>query len=344
MSALDAPMAAHAWHTNTAPALQAWGLPPGGELKLLSHSENATYRVSDPAGTGHCVLRLHQPGMRSLAHIASEVAWIGALRDTGLVHTPELVPTRTGERVACFTDGQGRAQHAVMFEYIAGGPPPAQSLERTFAELGRLSARLHQHARQWKRPQGFDRPAWGVEETMGRQGWWGHWRHNPQVGPREEAVLARVDAKIRQELATYDAQTARKGLIHGDMRQANLLQGEPGLYLIDFDDCGFSWELYELACSLSFIEDHPDGDALVAAWLGEYQKAHPLNADDLRAVAALVMLRRLLLVGWFGTHTHTQEAREIHTYVDGTLAIAERYLNHRFLRPAMAELHTGTFA
>ncbi len=58
-----------------------------------------------------------------------------------------------------------------------------------------------------------------------------------------------------------------------------------------------------------------------------------VDRQDLKAIPALVMLRRLLLVGWFATHTHTTEYRTIGpAFVPQTVALAERFLAGRYLR------------
>jgi Ser/Thr protein kinase RdoA (MazF antagonist) len=43
------------------------------------------------------------------------------------------------------------------------------------------------------------------------------------------------------------------------MRLANVLHDGPKTYVIDFDDCGYSWYLYDLATALTLIEDAPAG-------------------------------------------------------------------------------------
>ena len=41
--------------------------------------------------------------------------------------------------------------------------------------------------------------------------------------------------------------------------------------VIDFDDCGLSWFMYDFATTVSFIEDHPDVPALTQAWVDGYR-------------------------------------------------------------------------
>ena len=62
------------------------------------------------------------------------------------------------------------------------------------------------------------------------------------------------------------------------MRLANLLIDGGETKVIDFDDCGFSWYLYDCATALSFIEHRPDVPELVAAWVKGYRSVAPLSS------------------------------------------------------------------
>ena len=324
------------WEDEAAAALPAYGLPPDCGLERVSLSENATYKVTDPRDGRARILRLHRPGYRSLAEIRSELAWIAALQQDSDVLSPAILPTLEGRSVCTFGRGE-REQHAVLFEYLAGAEPEEARLVETFAELGAKAATVHRHAAAWEKPEGFTRPTWDIETAIGERGLWGCWKDNADVGEAERRLLVEVDRKIRRDLAAYGRPPHRWGLIHGDMRMANLIVAEGRTYLIDFDDCGFSWHLFDLGCALTFMEHHERVDELAAAWLAAYRAAISLEAADLAAAPALVMLRRLLLVGWFSTHGHAAEARTLgREYVATTLPIAERFLAGDYLRPALA--------
>ncbi len=323
---------AMSWSENGRSALQHYGLAPDSELELLRLSENATYRVRDPETGERRILRLARPGYRTGAQIESELAWIAAIRSDGVAETPAVIPTLDGRAMSRFADSVGNEQHAVLFEHIDGEALQDEALAGVFSELGATAARLHAHSGSWLPPSGFTRPVWDVETSMGVHGLWGYWRDNQFVGRSEAAVLGAVDAKIRTELEAYGAPADRYGLIHGDMRLSNFLIDRKGIHLIYFDDCGYSWHLYELACSLSFIEAHPNVATLASSWLDGYRRTATLSAADLSIAPALVMMRRMLLIGWFATHGHALEARDMaERYVPDTMEIAEAYLSDTYL-------------
>ena len=199
-----------------------------------------------------------------------------------------------------------------------------------FRVLGAVSARMHAHARAWKPPAGFDRPPWDYERTLGAGGHWGRWQDGLGMGPEELALLERLDADDpRRGSRPTGRARERFGLVHADIRLANLLVDDGHVRVIDFDDSGFAWFMYDFATTVSFMEDHPRVPELRDAWLEGYRSVAPLDRADEAELDTFVMLRRLLLVAWIGSHhTFATEAAELGAgFTAGTCALAERYLS-----------------
>ena len=198
-----------------------------------------------------------------------------------------------------------------------------------FRTLGAVSARMHAHARAWRRPPAFARPTWDYERTLGAGGHWGRWQDGLGMGPEERRLLDRLDAAIAARLEAYGQGGDRFGLVHADIRLANLLVDGGDVRVIDFDDSGFAWFMYDFATTVSFMEDHPRVPELRDAWLGGYRSVAPLDPADEAELDTFVMLRRLLLVAWIGSHhTFATEAAELGAgFTAGTCALAERYLS-----------------
>src|SRR5258707_1263175 len=77
-----------------------------------------------------------------------------------------------------------------------------------FAELGAITARMHAHARGWRRPAWFTRFRWDDDDAFGagpagRPGRWGRWRDGVGVGPAEAEVLGRLEERLRERLGAY---------------------------------------------------------------------------------------------------------------------------------------------
>jgi Ser/Thr protein kinase RdoA (MazF antagonist) len=313
-------------------ALGRFGLGDACTITLCNVSENHTYSVRDPAGGARYALRVHRPGYRTVAEIESELDWIEALRVDGVIETPGIVATVDGSRVASVSAAGTGARNVVMFDWLDGEAPDLDAgpaaLDQ-FEILGSVCARMHRHVHRWRPPAGFTRPRWDYEHSIGPRGHWGAWRDGLGIGPEELRLLERLDATIARRLGAYGQREDRFGLVHADTRLANLLVQDGHVRVIDFDDCGYSWFIYDFATAVSFMEDHPSVPELRDAWLRGYRSVAELDAASEAELATMVMLRRLLLVAWIGSHhTFAPEAAQLGAgFTAGTCALAEDYLS-----------------
>lgn len=298
-------------------ALPAYGLAEDTPLTLLNHSENETWRA------GNLILRLHRQGYHSKPEIASELAWLTALQDLPGLNAVQPLPGAQG----LVTEIDGR--FLVAFAPIEGQELQlGDDLARWFAPLGEITARLHLHARQWTPPQGFTRKRWDVETILGPQPHWGHWRQAQGLDAQGETRLGRATDALAAKLNAYGTGPEVFGLIHADLRLANLMVNGETLTAIDFDDCGFGWWAYDLASALSFIETDPRLPDLIAAWVEGYTSIAPLRLEDRAMIPSLIFLRRVLLTAWLSTRADSDTAQSLGgpAYTQGTLDLADRYL------------------
>lgn len=302
--------------------LPRFGLRGDAALRLINRSENHTWQAGD--GAGRLILRVHRAGYHARDEIAAELAWLQALQGLQGVR---CVRPRVARDGALLHQAGGR--HVVAFEPIAGREPdPGDDLRRWFAELGRVTARLHAHARHWSRPAGFRRKRWDADTILGPAPHWGDWRAAPGLEAAAVPVLQRLASDLRARLAAYGDGPEVFGLVHADLRLANLLIDDAGLWVIDFDDCGLSWWMYDFAAAVSFIEIDPRLPDLAALWAGGYRSAGRMTAADEAMLPVLVMLRRLLLTAWIGTRADSDTAQALGGagYTRGTVTLAERFL------------------
>ncbi|MGD9618702.1 MAG: phosphotransferase enzyme family protein [Mycolicibacterium sp.] len=313
-------------------ALPAYGRDPDTPLHLLSLSENATYLVN---GGDPMVLRVHRPGYHSLAGIRSELTWMAALRAETPVATPELIRTVGGDDVvSAVVDGTRLHVDAVTF--INGCTAEQAPTAVGFDELGRLSAHMHDHAGRWPPPGFFTRFRWDVDATLGPQARWGDWRAAPGLTGDDLAAVERAAAQVAVRLNEFGQAPDRFGLIHADLRMANLMvnpagaQSNSAITVIDFDDCGWSWHLADLGAVVSFIEHAPEAEQMIVGWLRGYREVRDLPASHLGMIPTFVMLRRLMLTAWVASHADADAAL---AFTDGfaacTAELSRRYLGDR---------------
>jgi Ser/Thr protein kinase RdoA (MazF antagonist) len=322
-----------------ADACAVWGLSAAAVIGLLNVSENATFVLSDGRAGRELVLRVHRVGYSSAQEIRSELAWIDALRGEGVIETLTPVPGLDGEYVQTLRSPSGRAsRHAVAFERLPGKEPDAgMDALRWFERLGEVSAKMHMHAKSWRLPAGFRRKRWDVQAMVGERAYWGSWRDALGLDAAGAVVLEQALACIEARLARFGEGAARFGLVHADLRLANLLVEQEQLRIIDFDDCGFSWFMYDFAAAVSFMEQEPILPQLLRAWVSGYRRTAPLPAEDAAEIPSFVVLRRILLTAWLASHSEVPIALQLGAaYTAGTVVLAQEFLRGRFLSPAAA--------
>ncbi len=112
------------------------------------------------------------------------------------------------------------------------------------------------------------------------------------------------------------------------MRLANLLVDGEKVTLIDFDDCGFGWFGYDFAAAVSFYETAPEVPAWRQAWLSGYRRLRHFGEEDEALLEAFVLLRRMALLAWIGTHAETPLAQSlVRDFAPDTARLAAPYLD-----------------
>ena len=317
-------------HALATTSLGRYDLPEGATAQLINLSENATYRIDGPGAANRWALRVHREGYHSTGAIASELAWMTDLRESGSAITPTAIAGKDGALIQTVEDpALPQPRRVVLFQWEEGVEPneDRHDLPASFEVLGETAARMHLHVRGWTRPDDFERFTWDFETSLGATPHWGSWRDGMGMTHDIEKLFERTVALIEERLNRFGKSRERFDLVHCDMRLANLLIDGDVTKVIDFDDCGFSWLLYDCATTVSFFEHRPEVPGLLKAWTRGYRKVMDLSAEDEHEIQTFVMLRRLLLVAWIGSHSETDLAQSMGVnYTRETVPLCERYL------------------
>lgn len=275
-------------------ALSAWGLG-GAQISLVAQRENIVFRVTDKAGSRYA-LRLHRPGYQSVQMMKSELAWMQHLGAEGL-NVPAPLASETG---AFLLDVDG--YHADLLTWLRGTPmgatgTPLDLADRrgTFRKVGRLMAQVHQISDDWTKPDGFERKHWDIDGLLGESPLWDRFWDNPGLSDAERTRVLDARRFLRADLADDGLDF---GLIHADMLRENVMIDGDGLGLIDFDDSGFGFRLFDVATALFKNRAEPDFDDLQTAFLEGYREVRLL---DTTLLPQFMLVRALSYLGWIVT-------------------------------------------
>ena len=285
-------------------ALARFNVAPEATLTFIKQRENVVFRVQD--ARGDYALRLHRHGHRTAEQLTSELDFMASLAARGL-SVPEPVTTASGAPFVLLADAEGNEHQVDLQRWVDGAaglgdapeawmgtdnPEPAH-----FEALGELAAAAHSASRAQGRLPGFSRPAWDVEGLLGEDALWGDPRRLAADAEQRAAIDAATEV-LRERLSALGTGPSTYGVIHADFTPENVLVSPTGLTLIDFDDFGEGFWLFDLATILFWYQNHPRAAEYREALLRGYERTepiHPLHAD---ALDALILARGLTYLGW----------------------------------------------
>lgn len=307
-------------------ALRCWGRK-ARDIRLIKMRENAVFRVTDDGGTSFA-LRIHRDGYHSDNALRSELQWMSALHRDG-IDVPAIVPALDGRLfVTAWVPGMRSPRQIDLLEWLDGRPLGSSEgglegsrhdTEQTYRVIGGIAARLHNQAVAWPLPRGFERHRWDLEGLVGEQPFWGRFWELAGLNPGQRELLVQARDHLRRELdALASSEDAQRhfGLIHADFVPENLLLADDGqVRLIDFDDSGFGWHLFELATALYFIQDDPNYESAKRGLVEGYRLHRELPDAMLARLPLFMAARGFTYLGWSHTRPGSQAGQAIVQHV-----------------------------
>lgn len=310
-------------------ALQAFPHLRKATIQLVMQSENITFRVIDCTTNQSYILRINRPGYHSKKEIESEIQWIRLLQQEMPFEIAMPIPDVEGHFIQ-ETLYEGIGYYSTLFTYLEGVTPDEQheqTFPQHFYQLGMMTAKLHNHVeRHHERYETFDRITWDFETLIGPAAKWGKWQEGRGMTAERERLFQRAVQTMSHRMRAFGQEPSRFGLIHSDLRFANLLVENERIQVIDFDDCGFGWYLYDLAAALSFIEHQPYVPQLIESWLRGYRQLRTLSEEEENEIPTFILMRRLQLIAWIGSRDNDTTRAMGEAYTQQTDALVIHYL------------------
>jgi Ser/Thr protein kinase RdoA (MazF antagonist) len=305
------------------------------EMSLIKYRENAVFRLRNSHGDLFA-LRVHRRGYHSDAELISELQWMVRLAGSA-IEVPAVIPASDGSMfVKAVAPGIAEPLQVDMLAWFDGEPLGSietghdcslSELSDRYQRVGLLAAQIHEHAASWQPPASFVRHAWDAQGLLGPPPFWGEFRDLPQLSVHLP-LIEDACKRARNDLHDLGQSSRIYGLIHADLVPENILLSGNRLMLIDFDDAGFGWHMFELATALFWHTDRPYYRTIHDALLTGYRSARPLSESHWQQLPLFLYLRSLTYLGWVWTRSETETARELTgMLVEKACLLASDYLH-----------------
>jgi Ser/Thr protein kinase RdoA (MazF antagonist) len=269
-------------------------------------------RARDSAGAQErrLALRVHRAGYRTETHVRSELQFLQAIAqavDGTQIAVPRPLTTRSGELLVV---GGRRSdptaqRYCDLLTWVEGHElKPTRGLgPRSSFLLGEALARIHAVADGFECPPGFELPRWDGETMFTPLS---PFRPGPMeefLPPESWALFEQVVERTRALFHELDQARQAWGIIHKDFVLINCRftrrAGAWNVGILDFDDLGWGYYLYDLAPLLDNLADFPDSyRELSPAFLAGYRSIRALPPELETHLPILMAARHAVVLTW----------------------------------------------
>jgi Ser/Thr protein kinase RdoA (MazF antagonist) len=206
-------------------------------------------------------------------------------------------------RVQVSVPGISGPRDVSLLRWVEGRQLQSSLRHTHFEALGRLIARMQEHAVRWQPPRGFTRRHWDWEGLFGDQAGLDRAAREiwDLVPDRYRDSFQQVAEETRRVMDRWGKAPEAYGLIHADCclgEESNVLFYRGQARPIDFDDCGFGYWAYDLATPLAHWQTHPRWPAYRQALLDGYAGVRCLPEEQLARLDLFMAARHVAEILW----------------------------------------------
>lgn len=267
--------------------------PSAAAAQELPGAHNRVYHIS---GEIEFILRLARESERSLGDVLSEIDFKNYLSGYGIPLDDPIPSIRN--RYALSLEMLNGRYVAAAFERLHG----LSHLERgtdskaLFISAGQVLGKVHSLSMRYV-PPSHRRWAWDQSRHLAKA---------DALFARKAPRLAEAFLNFKQSLLLLPKDPSVYGLIHGDYYYANYLSNNDEAVILDFDECEYSWYLYDIAVCLYHplvgnapmrLEQRRDEAVRLFTWLMEgYSRTCTLDTHMLAHIEQFFRLRDFVLL------------------------------------------------
>lgn len=265
-----------------------------------------------------------------------------ALRQATGLAVPEPVPNLEGDLVTlASTQDGGETRHCDLLTWLDGKPRyPGQGLGlRSVNRLGEFLGCLHAYSQRFAPPEGFALPRWDAGGLFTERSPYKPGPLGDMFSDEQRALFAEVERRSRAVLRELGEGDGEFGIIHADFILGNcLFQGrEPRL--LDFDDCGWGYFLYDMCPMLGNLKDYPRYPALRREFLAGYRSIRPLLKEHEAHIDLFIAARHAMSCLWVaGNQRSSSAGPDLNEHVAYRIGEVRNYLSSTYAHPFHREV------
>jgi Ser/Thr protein kinase RdoA (MazF antagonist) len=300
----------------------------------LRRRNNAVFKVeveASPRRADTYVLRIHRSGYRSIAETRSELQYLQALKQEAGLAVPEPIPTRNGGLVvSAWIEGMDAPRHCSLLAWLDGHPRYPWAADglgpKSAYRLGELLGHMHAFARCFRPPQDFHLPHWDAEGLLTEASPYQPGPLEANFSPADRAVFAIIEQRTRAAFAVLGQGPEQFGIIHADFILGNCLFDRRKAQVLDFDDCGWGYFLYDLCPLLGNLKAPDDYPALRRAFLAGYRSIRPIPTAHEVFIDLFIAVRHTTCCLWASGCQRTQGMADAAKAIAYRLGEIRKYL------------------
>jgi Ser/Thr protein kinase RdoA (MazF antagonist) len=284
-------------HSLAVDALKEYSLK-NYELKFINHGENTTYKVL--VKNKSFLLRIHCRSHRTKSAFLEELKWLESLSKKTNIPVQKPVPSREGNLIVYIDNREvGHSRYCDLLEW-QDGYMKNKKTSKTFFEVGKLIGELQKNTIKSKH-----RMYWDSKGLVGRKATLGGLPALAKDFPKYTAELESLRSYLYKKINHYEKKNPDKlSLIHADLHFGNMIWNKGIVQPIDFDDCGYGLELYDIAVTLAQSSNYfkkvglKESRLCKKALLKGYSVYKELTDVDIDVLPYFVAARELAMIGW----------------------------------------------
>ena len=270
------------------------------KLDFINHGENATFKVS--TSDKSYLLRIHRGGYHSKSALLEELNWLKRLSGKPSLYIQKPQLNKSGKILSEQNTDKIPLRYCSLMSWQEGRGRYKNLTPQNLYQLGFLLAELHNSTQNTRVKH---RHYWDADGLIGKNAKLGSILPlQNELSAREFADVNKCRLKTLAKIRKYQNNfPERMSLIHADMHFGNVLWEGDNLKPIDFDDCGYGLQMYDLAVVFYSLTGRlKPGTKKLSVFRDSlysgYRELRNLDVVDEKIMPHLLLARELAMFAW----------------------------------------------